>query len=165
MSEQTLDSWVKVVDPNYLSAELIGTEGATMDVTITDIRLAECFDERSNSKITKPCVFFAETKPMVLNKTNSKTLKKLFSPNDDDPSRAIGNMVTLKVEKVKAFGKMTDAIRIHEHSSTKCENCGNVIKYYAGKTVAQLVDIAKRNTGKVLCAECMKKFKDEGESK
>lgn len=165
MSEQTLDSWIKTINPNFISAECIGTEGSTMDVTITDIRYAECFDEQTKAKVQKPTVFFAETKPLVLNKTNSKTLKKLFSPNDDDPSRAIGNMVTLKVEKVKAFGKMTDAIRIHEHSSTKCENCGNIIKPYAGKTVAQLVDIAKRNTGKVLCAECMKKFKDEGESK
>ena len=57
---------------------------------------------------------------MVLNKTNAKMLKKLFSPNSDNPADAVGHKVILKVEKVKAFGETVDAIRIREYSEIKC---------------------------------------------
>ena len=93
---------------------------------------------------------------MVLNKTNAKTLKKLFSPNSDNPADAFGHRVILKVEKVKAFGKMTTGIRIKEFSEEKCPICGNVILPYAGKSVQEIKDISERNLGQVMCGECMK---------
>ncbi len=158
-----INSWEKILDPNFINAELIGTVGAEKVVTITDIDYAECYDEQSKKKVQKQSVFFQECKPLVLNKTNTKALKRLFSPNDDDPSKAIGHKIRLTVERVKAFGKETDAIRIKEYSETKCEECGSVILPMAGKSVSELVEISKRNCNKVLCVECMKKFKAEKE--
>ena len=159
-----LDSWEKIIDPNFISSELIGTTGAEKIVTITDIDFAECYDEQTKQKVKKQTVFFQECKPLVLNKTNAKTLKKLFSPNSDNPADAIGHKVTLRVESVKAFGKITDAIRIKEFSETKCEGCGKPIMPASGKSVAQLVEISQRNCeGKTLCIACMKKFKEEKE--
>lgn len=158
-----LESWEKVIDPNFISAELIGTSGAEKVVTITNIDFAECYDEQSKKKVQKQTVFFQECKPLVLNKTNAKMLKRLFSPNDDNPANAVGHKVLLKVEKIKAFGKETEAIRIKEYSETKCEQCGNVILPVSGKSVDELVEISKRNCGKVLCIACMKKFKEEKE--
>ena len=124
----SLPSWEKIIDPNFINAELIGEEGAEKVVTIKDIDMAECYDEQTKSKIQKQTVFFEECKPMVLNKTNAKTLKKLFSPNSDNPADAFGHRVILKVEKVKAFGKITTGIRIKEFSEEKCPICGNVIQ-------------------------------------
>lgn len=158
-----LESWEKVIDPNFISAELIGTSGAEKVVTITNIDFAECYDEQSKKKVQKQTVFFQECKPLVLNKTNAKMLKRLFSPNDDNPANTVGHKVLLKVEKIKAFGKETEAIRIKEYSETKCEQCGNVILPVSGKSVDELVEISKRNCGKVLCIACMKKFKEEKE--
>lgn len=158
-----LESWEKVIDANFISAELIGTSGAEKVVTITNIDFAECYDEQSKKKVQKQTVFFQECKPLVLNKTNAKMLKRLFSPNDDNPANAVGHKVLLKVEKIKAFGKETEAIRIKEYSETKCEQCGNVILPVSGKSVDELVEISKRNCGKVLCIACMKKFKEEKE--
>lgn len=157
-----IDSWVKIVDPNFISAELIGTEGAEMVVTIKDIDYAECFDDATKKKVQKQAVFFEETKPLVLNKTNAKALKKLFSPNSDNPKDCVGNKVTLKVEKIKAFGQQVDAIRIKEYSETICEDCGKPITPGSGKTVAELVEISKRNTGRALCIKCMQKAAKEG---
>lgn len=156
-----LDSWEKIIDPNFINSELIGTVGAEKIVTIKDIDFAECYDEQSKSKMQKQTVFFEECKPLVLNKTNAKTLKRLFSPNDDNPANAIGHKVILKVESVKAFGKVTDAIRIKEYSETKCEGCGKVILPAAGKSVDELVEISKRNCGRALCLACMKKEKEK----
>ena len=161
-----LDSWERVLDPNFINSDLIGDKGAEKVVTIKDIDFAECYDEKTKQKVQKQSVFFEECKPLVLNKTNGKTLKKLFSPNDDDPKLCVGHKVILRVEEIKAFGKLQNAIRIHEFSEEKCPVCGKVILPYAGKSVAQIKEISQRNLGEIMCGECMKqkakeKNKDE----
>jgi len=152
----SLESWEKIIDPNFINAELIGEVGAEKVVTITDIDMAECYDEGSKQTVKKQTVFFDECKPMVLNKTNAKTLKRLFSPNSDDPKNAFGHKVILKVEEVKAFGKKTTGIRIKEYSEEKCPICGKAILPYAGKSVAEIKEISKRNLGEIMCGLCMK---------
>ena len=152
----SLESWEKIIDPNFINAELIGDIGAEKIVTIKDIDMAECYDEGSKAKVQKQTVFFEECKPMVLNKTNAKTLKRLFSPNSDDPRNAFGHRVILKVEEVKAFGKKTTGIRIKEYSEEKCPICGKAILPYAGKTVAEIKEISQRNLGEIMCGACMK---------
>lgn len=162
----SLPSWEKIIDPNFINAELIGDIGAERVVTIKDIDMAECYDESSKAKVQKQTVFFEECKPMVLNKTNAKTLKRLFSPNSDTPSDAFGHRVILKVEEVKAFGKKTTGIRIKEFSEEKCPVCGKVILPYAGKSVAEIKDISQRNLGSIMCGECMKnKAKEKADGK
>lgn len=157
-----IESWEKVIDPNFISAELIGTAGAEKVVTITNIDYAECYDSETKKKVSKQTVFFQECKPLVLNKTNAKALKRLFCPNSDNPADCVGHRVKLAVEHIKAFGKETDAVRIKEFSEVKCEKCGAVILPASGRTVDQLVDISKRNcAGQTLCVPCMKKYKEE----
>ena len=158
----SLESWEKIIDPNFINAELIGDIGAEKVVTIKDIDMAECYDEATKQKVQKQTVFFKECKPMVLNKTNAKTLKRLFSPNSDDPKNAFGHRVILKVEEVKAFGKKTTGIRIKEFSEEKCPICGKAILPYAGKTVAEIKEISMRNLGEVMCGACMKARADKG---
>ena len=160
----SLQSWEKIIDPNFINAELIGDVGAERVVTIKDIDMAECYDEGTKAKMQKQTVFFDECKPMVLNKTNAKTLKRLFSPNSDDPSNAFGHKIILKVESVKAFGKTTTGIRIKEYSEEKCPICGKAILPYTGKTVAEIKEISKRNLGEVMCGECMKNKAKENEN-
>lgn len=157
-----IESFEKIIDPNFINAELIGSEGAERIVTIKDIDYAECFDQKTKGKVTKQTLFFDECKPMVLNKTNARTLKKLFSPDADDPKLCIGHKIILYVAPVKVGGQMTTGIRIKEYSEVKCDGCGQVIVPYAGKTVSQLIDISKRNFNQCLCGNCMKKKGDKG---
>lgn len=152
-----LDSFDKIIDPNFINAELLGEVGAERVVTIKDIDFAECFDSRTNSKIQKQTLFFDECKPMILNKTNAKTLKKLFSPNSDEPKLCIGHKVILYVVACKVGRNETTGIRIKEFSETKCDECGETILPYTGKTVAEIIDISKRNFNKCLCGQCMVK--------
>lgn len=159
-----IESWEKIIDPNFINAELIGEVGAEKVVTIKDIDFMECFDSRSNSKISKQAVAFEECKPMILNKTNAKMLKKLFSPNDDDPKLCIGHKVVLYVVSVKVGGKQTTGIRIKEYSEEKCADCGKAILPAAGKSVAELIEISKRNCGRQLCLACMQKVAEEEKS-
>ena len=156
-----IESWEKIIDPNFINAELIGEVGAEKVVTIKNIDFMECFDSRSNSKISKQAVAFEECKPMILNKTNAKMLKKLFSPNDDDPKLCIGHKVVLYVVSVKVGGKQTTGIRIKEYSEEKCADCGKAILPAAGKSVAELIEISKRNCDRQLCLACMQKVAEE----
>lgn len=152
-----IDSFVKIIDPNFINAELIGSEGAEMVATIKDIDFAECYDQKSKSKVNKQALYFEECKPLILNKTNAKMLKKLFSPNADDPRLCIGHKVVLSVVSVKVAGQQTTGIRLKEYSEVKCDGCGNAIVPYAGKTVAEIIDISKRNfDNKCYCGNCMK---------
>ena len=156
-----IESWEKIIDPNFINAELIGEVGTEKVVTIKDIDYMECFDNKSKSKVQKQAVAFEECKPMILNKTNAKMLKKLFSPNDDDPKLCIGHKVVLYVVSVKVGGQETTGIRIKEYSEEKCAECGQVILPKAGKTVAELIEISIRNCGKQLCLTCMQKAAKE----
>jgi len=160
-----IESFEKIIDPNFINAELLGNVGTERVVTIKDFDYMECFDSRTNSKIKKQAVAFEECKPMILNKTNAKTLKKLFSPNEDDPKLCVGHKIVLYVIACKVGGKETTGIRIKEFSEEKCADCGKAILPKAGKSVAELIEISKRNCGKQLCLACMQKAAKEKENK
>ena len=156
-----IDSFEKIIDPNFINAELLGEVGTEKVVTIKDFDFMECYDNKTKSKVQKQAVAFEECKPMILNKTNAKTLKKLFSPNDDDPKLCVGHKVVLYVVSVKVGGQQTTGIRIKEYSEEKCSDCGQAILPKAGKTVSELIEISKRNCGRQLCLACMQKVAAE----
>ena len=157
-----IDSWEKIIDPNFINAELIGEVGTEKVVTIKDIDFMECYDNKTKSKVQKQALAFEECKPMVLNKTNAKTLKKLFSPNEDNPKLCVGHKIVLYVVSLKVAGEQTTGIRIKEYSEEKCADCGKAIMPAAGKSVAELIEISKRNCGRQLCLACMQKVAKEG---
>ena len=157
----SLPSWEKIIDPNFINAELIGDVGAERVVTIKDIDMAECYDEGTKAKVQKQTVFFEECKPMVLNKTNVKTLIKLFG--GESPEKCVGKKIILYTVNVKVGGHPTTGIRIKEYveETIKCADCGKPIKGAAGKTAKELAAIAMRNCGRELCLDCMRKVKEE----
>lgn len=155
--------WIKIIDPNHLSAEVLGSTGTEKVVTIKEIKEDECFDSKTNTKTSKYCVFFVEDiVPLILNKTNAKTLKRLFSPNSDDVTKCYGHKIILKVEDVKFGRNMTTGIRIKEYSEEKCPICGDVIVPYAGKTVEEIKSISQNHYGEIMCGKCMKNKAKEG---
>lgn len=152
-----IDTWEKIIDPNFINAELIGPVGAERVVTIKDIDFAEAYNQKTNGKEQKQSLFFEECKPLILNKTNSKKLKELFDPYGTDPRKCIGQQVTLYVVNCKVGKNQTTGIRIKEASQERCSDCGQLIRATSTKTVAELVDISMRNCGRKLCLSCMQK--------
>lgn len=58
----------------------------------------------------RPVISFEETaKMLVLNKTNSKVLTKLYGPN---PRDWLNKKILIGTSKVKAFGEIHDALRV-----------------------------------------------------
>ena len=161
MSEKT--HWRKLTNPNYLGAYAF-QPGEEKVVTIKEVSY-EVVQNQNGKEECIVCHFVEDIKPMILNKTNAKTLKKLFSQNDDDPKKCVGHKVVLYVVSVKVGGQQTTGIRIKEFSEEKCADCGQAILPKAGKTVAELIEISKRNCGKQLCLACMQKAAAEKEAK
>jgi hypothetical protein len=65
----------------------------------------------ADGKLTQCLVayFHGEIKPMILNKTNCKSIEKLYSPFVENWK---DKEITIYASKVKAFGDVVDALRI-----------------------------------------------------
>ena len=163
-----IKSFIEILDPNFINSELIGSIGSEKVVTIKGFEQADFFDSKTQRKASGAAVFFEECLPLLLNSTNTKTIKKLFSPDSDDTSNAIGHKVVLYVTQTHkpggTRGEMINCVRIKEYSEEKCSDCGKAIMPAAGKSVAELIEISKRNCGRQLCLSCMQKVAAEGKN-
>lgn len=85
--------------------------GKSFTLTIRSVTL-EDMQSHDNKTVTKPCLWFTNaTKGMVLNRTNTMTIAELHGPETD---LWAGKRITIYATKVRAFGKMEDAIRVRE---------------------------------------------------
>lgn len=138
-------------------------ENGDETLTIKSIGEEEMYDaETGGKKKGLVCHFEEKDLPMVLNVTNCDTIAEVVG--SDKLADWIGRKIIIGTSKIKAFGKMHDAIRVRntkpDETEYKCEDCGATIKAAAGKQPSELVEIAKRNTGRALCLDCMKKAKE-----
>lgn len=160
--------WAEALDNRYVNSELLGELDTEKVVTITKVEKdAEYYDQQTHTTKKGLAIHFAEVKPLLANATNSKTLMRLFGGANEDVTKCYGQKVILYVTTTKVAGKVVNCIRIKEYTEQKCEECGSVLKPASGKTVAELIEISKRNTNKILCVKCMQEFKkkQEGEQK
>ena len=138
-------------------------ENGDETLTIASIGEEEMYDAESGGKKKGLAVHFEEKElPMVLNVTNAETIADVTG--SDKLSDWIGRKIIVGTSKVKAFGKVHDAIRVRNQKPDEelyiCADCGAILKPAAGKQPSELAEISKRNTGRVLCLECMKKAKE-----
>lgn len=112
-----------------------------------------------------------EVRPLVLNRTNWKTLKKLFG--EMTASALNGKKIQLYLQSgVRNPGtkEVGNGIRIRDkipegagkkYVAPKCEECGKEITGLTGFTPEQIAATNKQRYGKCLCVECGKKRKAE----
>lgn len=138
-------------------------ENGDETLTIKSVQEEEMYDAETGGKKKGLAVRFEEKDlPMVLNVTNASTIADVTGSSKI--ADWIGRKIIVGTSKVKAFGRMHDAIRVRDQKPDEhefvCEDCGAVIKAAAGKQPSELAEISKRNTGRVLCVACMKKAKE-----
>ncbi len=101
--------WRQMFAPSqYLAAdELLGRD---VTLTISAVSIGELPIEGSSKTEKRPIVTFKERpKQLVLNKTNSKTIARLYGVITKD---WLGRAVTLYQDKTKLKGQTVDCIRI-----------------------------------------------------
>jgi len=113
----------KLRNPNYLGGwDLLDENGKTVDrvVTIKEIKNESVFNQKDQSEQQVITVFFQECKPIILNATNRKALKKVTKTEYIE--EMVGKKIQLTTKKIKAFGEMHDAIRIVTTAPTEINN-------------------------------------------
>lgn len=139
-------------------------QGGDKTLTIKSIGKQEMYDMETGGQKTGITLMFEEEElPMVMNITNASTIAEVLGTNIVEDW--IGRKIIVGTSRIKAFGKMHDAIRVRNQKPDEaefiCEECGSILKSAAGKQPSELAEISKRNTGRVLCLACMKKAKEE----
>lgn len=139
-------------------------ENGDETLTIDSIGEEEMYDAETGGKKKGLVLRFRDKDlPMVLNVTNAEAIAEVTG--SDRIADWIGRKIIVGTSRIKAFGKMHDAIRVRttkpDDTEYICEECGTVLKPAAGKQPSELAEISKRNTGRILCLACMKKAKEE----
>lgn len=154
----TLTHFKRLMNPDYLGAYAFQPNEEKL-VTIAYVR-----EERVTGADGKAedCVVahFQEKdlKPMILNATNCKAISKLYrTPYIEE---WVGKRLVLRVQPVRAFGEVVDAVRIKpdipKQTATEyaCEECGQILKPFGKMTAAQLATYTKQKYGRRLCSDC-----------
>jgi hypothetical protein len=152
----------KLRNPNYLGGwDLQDENGKTTDiiVTIKEVKSEFVFNQKAQMEEPVLTVFFNECKPIILNATNRKTLKKVTDTSYIE--EMAGKRIQLTTKRIKAFGEFHDAIRIVNVvvASAKVEvvdmqKCISILS--ACKTLAELgekwtaLTLKEKNTAEVL---------------
>jgi hypothetical protein len=101
--------WKKQFNYDYLGSYSIN-DGQDMTLTIKSTKKEMVANTGGKKEECFVCYFQENPKPMILNRTNCKTIESLYSPYIEDWP---GKKITLYVEKgVKAFGNEVDALRV-----------------------------------------------------
>ena len=164
--------WKQLTNPDYIGAyafepneEKTGTIAYVREEQVigSDGKKEECIVAHFTEK---------ELKPLILNVTNCKMISKLYkTPYIEDWA---GKRITMRVQQVKAFGDVVDAVRIkpeipkaaQKQSAPKqqdvlCAECGQVLQPFGSMSVAQLADYTQKKYGRCLCADCAKGAADK----
>lgn len=153
--------WKKLTNPDYLGAYAFDP-GEIKNVTIKEVGLQMVQGTNGSKEECIVATFVEDVKPLILNKTNCKAIEKLYGTSYiEDWS---GKGILLNVKKVSAFGDTVDAVRIMNSLPSDvliCEECHKTIKPAAGRSAQELADMALKHTGKKLCLDCQKKYKEE----
>lgn len=166
MSEKLKGAYQKTLDKTYLGHWDVPEDG---DLVLTidhfeknDIKSATGSSER------KHICYFKESKPMVVNKTNLKTIAQVFGSDKFEDWE--GKPIALYAAPVPQAdsGK---GLRVRPYkpivAEYYCEECGDLIsdtvrdgkKYRAAKIAEQ----SKAKFGRCLCFKCASKVKEQEE--
>lgn len=110
-----------------------------------------------------------QVRPLIINSTNRKTLRKLFG--DAKADTLVGKQIQLYIDhKVRdpQDGGFTDGIRIRpfkprvkkEQAVPPCGDCGGAIEAAMGKDPRWLAAYTAKHYGVSLCAACAQKRKE-----
>ena len=154
-----MEHWKQNFDYKYTGAyELQPNEEKV--VTIKKVCKEEVNSTDGKKSMCLVAYFYDSSKPMVLNKTNCKTIEKIYSPFTED---WIGKKITVFSQKVKAFGDVVDALRIRPTKPAETVDYSVQIKQINDcKTIEELKSVWTSPNFPTVALESIKnKKKDE----
>jgi len=118
--------WKKMENPDYIGAYAL-TEGDDLTVTIESVK-RETITGNGGKKEDCTVAYLKGLKPMILNRTNMKTISKIYgTPYVEDWA---GKQITLYIAKIRAFGEdNVECLRIRQQQPQKPELTPNSEKW------------------------------------
>ena len=110
--------WKQLTNPDYFgSHDLFETDNQYREIIVTLKSVQKVAVMGADGK-KSDCIVATtnETKPIILNKTNCKTITRLLGTPAIE--KWAGQQVKIGVDKVKAFGDVTDALRVRTTKPT-----------------------------------------------
>lgn len=155
--------WRNEFKQNFFGSNLMPENGSDLVLTIREVKPEDLMNTDGQRKHSLVCYWAENALPMVLNKTNCRTISKLLKENDY--SKWAGHKIQVFVDhNVRAFGEVVDGLRIRdklpEDVKVKCDDCGKLIAAAFGMTVSQVAAYTRKKYGKALCSECAKAAAD-----
>ena len=148
--------WKKLTNPNYMGSYAF-QPGEEKAVTIASVGQETVTNPAEPDK-KESCIvahFKQPEKPLILNKTNCKTIERLAGTPDIEKWPGVG--ILLCVQRVQAFGELVEAVRIRPVPPFVCSDCGEIISGYKDRTHAEIRDYTRKEYGRQLCAACATK--------
>ena len=124
--------WKKLTNPDYLGAySLTPNEARTVEIIKVSRELVTGADGKKEECTV---AFLKAEKPLILNKTNCKTISKVL--NTPYVEEWEGKRIILYAEKVKAFGEIVEAIRVKDKAAQLPELTPSQEKIWQGAKAA-----------------------------
>lgn len=157
----TQTHWKKLINPDYLGAYAL-EPGQDLVVTIDYIKQEQVIGT-DGKKEELPVAHFVEreTKPMILNSTNMKSISALFKTPYIEEWH--GRQIQLYSEEVRAFGEVVDALRVRpfapKQDKPKCADCSAEIGTVGKMSAKGVAEYTAKQYGRPLCETCAKAAK------
>ena len=151
--------WKKLTNPNYLGAYAFD-EGKDMILTVASVGNELVTGDGGRKEECTVCHFVENVKPLILNKTNMKSIQKaLGTPYIEEWA---GHKIQIYVDPQVKFGKeITGGLRVRNYApSTQkiiCQSCGGEIQPRGKSTAKQIAAYTAQKYGQALCAACATK--------
>lgn len=160
--------WKKLTNPDYLGSYAF-EPGEKKVVTISQIREETVTGSDGKQDVCIVAHFREPVKPMILNATNCKAIARLYrTPIIEE---WVGKPIVLRVERVRAFGEVVEAVRIAPerprtagNGGEVCEECGTAISPFKGRTAADVAAHTRSRYGRQLCATCAEAVAQKGQT-
>ena len=152
-----MSHWRNEFEQNFFGSNLMPENGSDKVLTIREVKPEELMNTDGKRSHALVCHWKEDALPMVLNKTNCRTISRLLKENDY--TKWSGARIQVYVDhNVRAFGEIVDGLRIRnklpEDAKIKCEACGKLIEAAFNMSVSQLAAYTKKKYKRCLCAEC-----------
>lgn len=163
--------WKKMVNMDYLGTYSL-EDGQDMTLTLDFVRQEVVTGNSGRKEQCMVAHFKENVKPMILNRTNAKTITKVTgSPFIEDWN---GKRITLYADTTRFGGDIVECLRIRPYAppvakqtvteqpkqmaadnpDLVCEKCGKPIVGAYGKSAEIVAEQTKAKYGKRLCAGC-----------
>lgn len=156
----TATHWKSLADMPYIGAYALAGK-KEMTLTIKNV-VQELVIGNAGKKENCIVAYFQEPeKPMILNRTNCKTITKLY----DTPiiEEWIGKKITIYKSTTSLMGEQVECLRIRPavpqaEEKIYCQSCGAELTQVGGYDPKSLAAYTSGKYGKVLCGACATKI-------